>query len=193
MFENIRVAELPQVLAAHDFDAREGTYEQRNGSEHVDAIVAGEWIRRYGEAVIAQHTAALFATWRRQLGTGPIVADEPVVADEPADLDAPPTGRHRPGLVDERDLVTSVVTETAMARQISSGAAQNALGFARVLQHLPQTAQLLEDGSISYRVAKAVSDECTNLCVADRARTDRCPARTRTADHDGQTCRAGGT
>jgi hypothetical protein len=166
--------ELPQVLAAHDFDGagRVGTFEQRNGAERVDAIIAAERIRRYGEAVIAEHTAALFATRRRHLGTGPIVADEPVVADEPADLDAPPSGRHRPGLVDERDLVTSVVTETAMARQISSGAAQNALGFARVLQHPPHTAQLLEDGSISYRVAKAVSDECTNLCVADRGVVD---------------------
>jgi len=48
-----------------------------------------------------------------------------------------------------------------MARQISSGAAETALGFTRVLQHLPHTAALLEDGSISYRVAKAVSDECT--------------------------------
>ena len=69
-------------------------------------------------------------------------------------------------------VVTSVVTETAMARQISSGAAQNALGFARVLQHLPHTAALLEAGRVSYRVAKAVSDECTNLTVADRARID---------------------
>ncbi|MBA2417991.1 MAG: hypothetical protein H0V59_03470, partial [Nocardioidaceae bacterium] len=79
MFDNVAVVELPQVLAAHDFDAaaRVGTFEQRNGAEHVDAIVAGERIRRYGEAVIAQHTAELFATRRRHLGTGPIVADEP--------------------------------------------------------------------------------------------------------------------
>ena len=72
MFDNVAVVELPAVLAAHDFDGagRVGTFEQRNGSEHVDAIVAAERIRRYGEAVIAQHTAALFATRRRQLGTG---------------------------------------------------------------------------------------------------------------------------
>ena len=170
MFENIRVAELPQVLAAHDFDGagRVGTFEQRNGAERVDAIIAAERMRRHAEAVIAEHTAALFATRRRQLGTGPIVVDPSV----PEDLDAPPSGRHRPGLVDERDVVTSVVTETAMARQISSGAAENALGFARVLQHLSQTAQLLGEGGVSYRVAKAVSDECTNLSVADRARVD---------------------
>jgi len=170
MFDNVPIVELPAVLAAHDFDAtgRVGSFEQRNGAERVDAIVAAERMRRHAEAVIAEHTAALFATRRRQLGTGPVVVDPTV----PEDLDAPPSGRHRPGLVDERDLVTSVVTETAMARQISSGAAQNALGFARVLQHLPQTAQLLEDGSISYRVAKAVSDECTNLCVADRGVVD---------------------
>ena len=159
MFDNVAVVELPAVLAAHDFDGagRVGTFEQRNGSEHVDAIVAAERMRRHGEAVIAEHTAALFAQRHARMGTGPIDAD-PTTA---AELDAPPSGRNPVGLVEERDLVTSVVTETAMARQISSGAAETALGFARVLQHLPQTAQLLEEGSISYRVAKAVSDGTT--------------------------------
>jgi len=72
MFDNVPIVEVAAVLAAHDFDApaRVGTFEQRNGAEHVDAIVAAERVRRHAEAVIAQHTAALFATRRRQLGTG---------------------------------------------------------------------------------------------------------------------------
>ncbi|MEJ7757016.1 MAG: hypothetical protein WKF83_12520 [Nocardioidaceae bacterium] len=66
------------MLAAHDFDGagRVGTFEQRNGAEHVDAIVAGERIRRYGEAVIAaahrgavrhQAPAAGYRSYRRSI------------------------------------------------------------------------------------------------------------------------------
>ncbi|MGI8954454.1 MAG: hypothetical protein ACR2FL_07760, partial [Nocardioidaceae bacterium] len=72
MFDNVAVVELPAVLAAHDFDAagRVGSFEQRNGAERVDAIIAAERVRRHAEVVIAEHTAALFAQRRRQLGTG---------------------------------------------------------------------------------------------------------------------------
>ncbi|MEJ7756326.1 MAG: hypothetical protein WKF83_08355 [Nocardioidaceae bacterium] len=122
---------------------RVGSFEQRNGAEHVDAIVAGRAdspLRRGGDRRSTprrcsppRRRAAGHRSDRRRTGRRLTV-----------ELDAPPSGRHRPGLVDERDVVTSVVTETAMAQaDLFWCCTERARGSPGSLQHLPQTAQLL--------------------------------------------------
>lgn len=74
--------------------------------------------------------------------------------------------------VDETTLTRSLFAEIALARQVSTPAAERTYALAQALDLHPQTHALLRDGIISQQVAAAVCRETTYSAVDDRARID---------------------
>ncbi|MGH3322035.1 MAG: DUF222 domain-containing protein [Streptosporangiaceae bacterium] len=152
MFEDVPVEEVAQVLGGHDFALPErATHDQEMGADEVDAIVAYERLIRHAQAGQAAMIEAL-RNKRRQ------------VVQRQSSL----TGE----LVDDGATIKSLITEVAMARQVSAAGAQTQFSFAVVLASMPQTAGLLRAGVISERVARAAVTECAELSPENAARVD---------------------
>lgn len=151
MFENVRAEDLVARLASHDFGAPpDATYDQLMGADEIDAIVAFDRLERLAAAGRAEAIARLDVKRHRTLNAE----------------------RTDNTWVDDADIARSIVTEIAMARQMSASGAQTLYGFALALTHHPRTAALLSAGTISERVARAVTDRTWPLSAAGRRWVD---------------------
>lgn len=140
------------MVGEHDFAVGdEANLDVQMGAVEVDAIAAYERLIRHAQARQAAMVSQLMAR-RRNL----------------ASQEFSTTGRW----VDDGELVRSVVTEVAMARQVSATGAERQLGIAAGLEAMPRTAELFATGTISERVVRAVTTECAELAPDDAASVD---------------------
>ncbi|KHL19609.1 uncharacterized protein DUF222 [Mumia flava] len=153
MFESVSPSTVVEALRSRVVDAVDGVLEQiaaldpgdvAMGAAEVEVVALCERLVRVTQATQTTAVAALEA--RRRAVT------------------------HVPQ--HEETIERSLRTEVAMARQVSASASGQSLFESRMLQELPSTAALFEQGAISVGVVREVCREVQFLSAEHRARLD---------------------